>query len=170
MLKDVYFLNSQGLSEELKSGTFSELRALKHLIVLSVLGVFTFEFPVVIEFSETEISLWKNLGSLLMMIIEGVITYYGVWLTYQANEKGDGKDFFLRFISLSLPVGFKLALYFLLTGLGLAAISALLITGLGSFGVVVSMLIMFLATTAFYGLFFVQLRNHIARVSGYESQ
>ncbi|UTW05166.1 hypothetical protein KDX31_09300 [Amphritea atlantica] len=168
MLKDIYFFNSRGLSEELKSGTFSEVRALKHLIVTAVIGRFSFEFPVEIAFSESEISMWKSLASLLILIVSGVITYYGLWLAYQANEKGDGKDFFLRLASLSLPIGLKLFMYFLVAGVALGFTSTLLISGLGSVGAVITVVAMFVATLVFYSLFYLQLRNHIAIISGYE--
>lgn len=169
MLKDIYFLNSQALAEELKSGTFTEIRALKHLIATAIIGRFAFEFPVVIEFYESEISVWSNLAGILLFIIPGFITYYGLWLTYQANQKGDGKDFFLRLTSLILPIGFRLAIYFLTVGLALGFIAILLVGNSGTVGAIVSIAILALAVVAFYSLFYIQLRNHMAVVSGYEN-
>ncbi len=169
MLKDIYFLNSQALAEELKSGTFTEIRALKHLIVTTIIGRFFFEFPVVIEFHESEISTWQNLEGILLFIVAGFITYYGLWLTYQANKKGDGKDFFLRLTSLILPIGFKLFIYFFVIGLTFGFAATLLVGSLSTVGAVASIAVSFLVMLAFYSLFYIQLRNHMAIVAGYEN-
>ena len=169
MLKDIYFLNTQALTEELKSGTFTEIRALKHLIISTIIGRFSFEFPVVIEFSESEISIWRNIFGILLFIVSGFITYYGLWLTYQANQKGDGKDFFLRLTSLILPIGFKLVIYFLLIGLVLGFIATLLVSSLNTVGMVVSVTLLFVATVVFYSFFYIQLRKNIAIISGHEN-
>lgn len=169
MFKDIYFLNSKNLTEELKSGTFTEVRALKHLIITAIIGRFSFEFPVMIDFSESEVSLWKNFAEIAFFIILGFITYYGLWLTYQANQKGDGKDFFLRLTSLILPIGLKLVIYFLMIGLILGFIATLLVSNLGMVGVVASVVSYFIAAMAFYLIFYIQLRNQIAIVSGFEN-
>ncbi len=169
MLKDIYFFNSQALVEELREGTFTEIRALKHLIVTAIIGRFAFEFPVEIGFSESEISIWQNVAGISLFIISGFITYYGLWLVYQANQKGDGKDFFLRLTSLILPIGFKLAVYFLIFGLALGFIAVALVSNLNTVGAIVSISILFVAVTAFYSLFYIQLRSHMALASGHEN-
>lgn len=169
MLNDIYFLNSQKLVEELKAGTFTEVRALKHLIVTAILGRFAFEFPILIEFSESEISLWSNLIGMLLFVVAGVITYYGLWLTYQANTKGDGKDFFLRLTALILPIGFKLVLYFMLISLVVVSIIMLLVSNLNAVVAIISMVIFSVVMVAFFSAFYIQLRNHMATLSGYEN-
>lgn len=170
MLKDIYFLDVKKLTEELQKGSFSEVRTLKHLIVTAVLGGIAFEYPVYIDFSESEVSLWQGVIGLLTFILSAVITYYGLWLTYQTNQKGDGKDFFLRLAALMLPIGLRLAIYFLVAGITLAILATGMVGALGAIGAVVSLILMLVAVCAFYGLFYVQLRNHIAIVSGYEAR
>lgn len=169
MLNDIYFLNSQKLVKELKEGTFSEVRALKHLIVTAILGRFSFEFPIHIDFSESEINLWGSLTSVLFFFVAGFITYYGLWLTYQANSKGDGKDFFLRLTALVLPIGFKLVIYFMLICLVSAGIIMLVGNNLNPVGAVISLVVFLVLMVVFLTVFYIQLRNHMAILSGYEN-
>ena len=55
-LADIYFYNAMGLATELRNGTVSEARAVKHLIASIILGGVGFEVPVSIEFQETGVS------------------------------------------------------------------------------------------------------------------
>jgi hypothetical protein len=43
-----------------------------------------------------------------------LVNYYGLIYTYQANQNGDGKSYFFRFSALSLPVGMRVALMFVI--------------------------------------------------------
>lgn len=51
------------------------------------------------------------------------IAFFGMYLCYRANKKGDGKDFWERMACLSFPINFHITMYALaiLTALGLFA-------------------------------------------------
>lgn len=53
--------------------------------------------------------LW--LQYILSFAIFGVISYYGILMCYQANSKGDGKYFFMRFSALGLPIMIRVSLF-----------------------------------------------------------
>ncbi len=110
---DIYFLDAKSLALELRNGTFSEHRALKHMIAQLIVtggassGIF--------QAGASGGPAW-SLGALSLklsaFVVSGLIAYFGMWLTYQANGKGDGKDYFLRFAALSLPISLKLLIQY----------------------------------------------------------
>lgn len=161
-LKDIYFYNAFGLASEIRSGTLTEYRAVKHLIASTIISGIGFDVPLSIEFGEYNIRSLDALGGLVMFVLLGVISYYGVWLIYQVNRKGDGKDFFMRFSALSLPVGIQLAVLFLGIGIVLMAFAFILSEQFGEVGAVISQLIFYAATVVFSVMFFLRMRKYIA--------
>jgi len=165
-LKDIYFYNAARLANDLKNGVISEYRAVKHLIATMVIGGIGFEIPISVAPSESYTSLARFAIYIVMFIITGIISYYGVWLTYQVNNKGDGKDFFLRFAALTLPIGIQLLVLFLWVGLALAVLGFSFGSLLGVAGWYVIFFITFLTAIAFTAMFFIRMRNYIAIASG----
>ncbi|MEQ9343757.1 MAG: hypothetical protein RIN53_11895 [Gammaproteobacteria bacterium] len=116
-LADVYIVNAEALANELHAGTLSEFRAIKHFVVAAIVGGFVFYYPIGIEYAGSQIGIFGNLlESLLFFMIFGVISYFGIWLCFQANSKGDGKDFFLRMSVLTLPVMIRVWIVAILAG------------------------------------------------------
>ena len=169
-LKDIYFYNAMGLATELNKGSFSQQRAIKHLIASLVLFGSGFEIPVSVEFSETNINTAQVIVQIVLFIIAGVISYYGAWLVYQVNEKGDGKDFFMRFTVLSLPVGIQLIVVFLWVGIIFAVVATALISTIGAIGEYLTLAGVFIAIPAFLILYFLRLRKYIAIAAGVNKQ
>ena len=165
-LKDIYFYNAIGLAEELKQGTFSQHRAIKHLVASLVLFGIGFEIPVSVEFSESNLNATQTIGQIVLFIIAGIISYYGAWLVYQVNEKGDGKDFFMRFTVLSLPIGIQLIVVFLWVGLLFAVVATALTSTIGIYGAYLTLAGVFIAVPVFLILYFLRLRKYIAIASG----
>jgi len=165
-LKDIYFYNALALATELKEGTFSQHRAIKHLIASLVLFGIGFEIPVSVEFSDTNLNAAQIIGQITLFIVAGVISYYGAWLVYQVNEKGDGKDFFMRFTVLSLPVGIQLIVVFLWVGLIFAVVATALTSAIGVFGAYLTLVGVFIAVPVFLVLYFLRLRKYIAIAAG----
>lgn len=165
-LKDIYFYNAMGLANELRQGSVSEYRAVKHLAAAVILGGISFEIPITVGFEKSNIGLFGLVVSILLYIVAGVISYYGVWLTYQVNNKGDGKDFFLRFSTLTLPVGIQLVVLFFWVGVILIFLAYALASALGSAGTIITAIAFFIAMLSFLLLFFIRMRNCIAIASG----
>ncbi len=166
MLKDIYFYNALALANELKNGTFTEYRAIKQMIVSIIIGGVGFSVPITVEFQESNIGLVKILSLIFSFIITGIISYYGVWLTYQVNNKGDSKDYFLRFVALSLPVGIQLLVVFLGIAVALVLLGMALITALGASGAYLMQAMFFIAIILFTVMFFTRMRRYFAIASG----
>ena len=167
-IADIYFYNAMGLAAELKDGTVSEFRALKHLIASIILGGIGFDVPVSVNLKEAASGFWHSIGYLAVFIITGIISYYGVLLTYQVNSKGDGKDYFLRFSALALPVGIQLVILFLGIGLLLVLLTAALTSQFGMSGAYFAEVGFYLATIAFTAMFFLRMRKYIGVAAGAE--
>ncbi len=163
-LADIYFYNAMGLASELKAGTDSEVRAVKHLIAGIILGGIGFEVPVSVEFEEPA-GFGHLLAGLAVFVITGIISYYGVWLAHQVNGKGDGKDFFLRFAALSLPVAIQLVVLFLGVGIALVLITTALTSQAGILGAYFAEASFYLAAIVFVTMFFMRMRKYIAIAS-----
>ena len=165
-LRDIYFYNARALATELRDGSISEHRAVKHMIAAIIIGGIGFEIPITVTPEETNTGIFQFISFILMFVITGVISYYGVWLTQQVNNKGDGKDYFLRFAVLTLPVGVQLLILFLWVGLAIAVLSFALLSTLGAAGVILTFLIFYLAAIVFVIMFFARMRNYIAIAAG----
>jgi len=168
-LSDIYFYNALGLANELKNRTVSEAQALKHLIASLIVGGVGFDVPIEVEFQKTTSGLGGVIAYISLFIITGVISYYGTWLTYQVNSKGDGKEFFLRFAALTLPVGIQLVVIFLGVGLLLSILAMALISALGEWGVHLIEGGFYFAAIAFIATFFIRMRRYIGVASGAEN-
>ena len=165
-LQDIYFYNARALAAELRNGSVTEYRAVKHMIAAIILGGVGFEIPISASPVETNSSIFQFVSYIVFFIITAIISYYGVWLTYQVNIKGDNKDYFLRFAVLTLPVGIQLLVLFLWVGLALVVLSFALMSTLGAVGAYLMMLSFYIAAVAFIFMFFTRMRTYIAMASG----
>ena len=165
-LKDIYFYNARALAKELRDGSVTEYRAVKHMVATIVLSGIGFEIPITAEVSDSSSGVGHFIAFIIFFIITAIISYYGTWLTYQTNHKGDGKDYFMRFTALSLPVGIQLVVTFLWVGLALGALSAALISALDGAGIIAMSLLFYIAAMVFVALFFIRMRKYIAIAAG----
>lgn len=166
-LADIYFYNAEGLAAELREGTVSETRAVKHLVATIILGGVSFDVPVAVDFEVSTSGFGYFVSYAALFIITGVISYYGVWLTHQVNGKGDGKDYFLRFAALTLPIGIQLVILFIGVGLLLVFLSMALTSAMGEWGIYLTTAAFYLAAIAFITMFFLRMRRYIGVASGY---
>lgn len=169
-LRDIYFYNAFKLASEIRSGTLTEYRAVKHLVASMIIGGIGFELPISVEFGEFNMSYFENIGGFIMFIVVGVITYYGVWLNYQVNSKGDGKDFFLRFSALSLPVTIQLLVLFIGIGFLFFTISFFLAMQLGVMGAIITEITFYVLLIALYLMFFLRMRKYLALAANYSDE
>lgn len=166
MLKDIYFYNALALANELKNGTFTEYRAIKQMIASLVLGGIGFSVPISVEFQDDNLGFVEMLTYIISFIITGIISYYGVWLTYQVNNKGDSKDYFLRFVSLSLPIGIQLFIVFLGISIILMFLTMALVSSLGAGGAYMFYALFTILIIMFTSMFFARMRRYMAIATG----
>lgn len=158
LFREVYFFKADALASQIRIRAVTETIALKHLIVSSMLFGIGYEIPLSVGFSDSDLPLYDYLAKIVLFVLSAAIAYYGIWLCYQTNTKGDGKDFFLRFVALSLPVGLQLAVLFLAVALLLTALSQSLATQLGVLGGLLSNVLWYLASLTFQILFFYRIK------------
>ena len=169
VFRDVYFFSADALASQIRSGEITEIVALKHLIVGSMMFGIGYEIPLSVGFSEEELPLYDYALQVVLFLLSAVIIYYGTWLSYQTNMKGDGQDFFLRFIALSLPIGLQLAVVFCVVAIALTAVTQALSSSLGATGGLYSLALWYLASLAFQALFFYRVKYCMQIASGHNA-
>jgi hypothetical protein len=167
---DIYFLDAKSLALELRNGTFSEHRAVKQAIAqLIVSGGASSGILQAGVSGEPALSMGVLSLKVLAFVVSGLIVYFGMWLTYQVNRKGDGKDFFLRFAALSLPISTKLIIQYIALCVLLFLASTLLATrSISTFSFTVAYFPI-AALLGFYVLtvmFYLRMRTYLAIASG----
>lgn len=165
-LKDIYFYNARALALELKENAVTEHRAVKHIIAAVVISGIGFDVPIAIDHGGPSSGIFHLLLSVIVYIVSGVISFYGVWLTYQANSKGDGRDYFMRLATLSLPVGIQLLVLFVGIGLVISVLSITIFSLMGKSGAFLTTVIFYISVFAFLVMYFFRLRNYIAIAAG----
>lgn len=124
MLKDIYFINVSELSKRISSGEADKALMFKHFIVFSMLFYTGFSVPISLSGEPSNAQGWLFL--LLTFIAQAAIHYYGIWYTFQINNKGDGEDYFYRLFSLALPISIRLLIYALLISVLFSAVFLML--------------------------------------------
>ena len=164
-LKDIYFYDAKKLALELKEGTVSEYRGVKHFVAFAIIAGISLDIPLSATFEQSSSNLMWLFGFFVFYILGGVISYYGIWLCYQINNKGDGKDFFLRFSILSLPIGIQLTILFFGIGLIVLLFAIPLTKMFGIYGVYLSEVATYLLMLVMTSMFYFRMKNYIAIAS-----
>lgn len=109
----MYLWNVEKISHDLRSGAVSQKEQMKYLLVLLVvLSVISYLGQYTVPPGG------RNIFDFVMVVASMVISFAGVWWCYRANGGSDGKDFLLRFVCLSVPIGNKIAVAMLVFFLG----------------------------------------------------
>ena len=114
MFKNIYFLKYKLLALALSQDEVGDELAVKYLLWGMILGGSYISLPVEISEPESYSIFIGVILAILSFIIFAVISIFRIWNIYNINQSGDGKDFFKRFICLTLPVTIYLMLIFLL--------------------------------------------------------
>ena len=104
----MHFWNTKALGKELREGTVTQKDKMKYFLILLIIFGIPFSSYVAPKFDYT----FVRFPGLILSII---INIWGVIFCYQANQKGDDKDFIDRFVCLSLPISIKLLLLLFLS-------------------------------------------------------
>ncbi len=106
----MYFWNTRQLALDLREGKVTERQQMWYLfafVVFATVGMYVVS--------------WVPIDVTASMILAGVadvvVTIYGLLECYQVNNRGDGKDFVVRFICMSWPVGWRVLACFLVLSL-----------------------------------------------------
>jgi len=172
-LNDIYFYNANELAIKLNNNEISEYTAIKHLIVSLILGGLTLKIPIVIPFeivtTLSDKGLYGIIVQMVTFILIGVTTFFGVMISYQVNQKGDGKDYFLRFASLALPITIQLVVLFLIIGIILVIAVKMLLPISGELAMYIVGLVKLAAELAVVIMFYHRMRNYMRKSSGAEA-
>lgn len=158
LLREIYFVNANKLAEEFSKNAIPELLAFKHFLVGLILGGIGYEVPLSVEFTQAEVSWFRPMDSILVFLVIAVITYYGTWLVYQVNQKGDGRDFFMRYAALSLPIGVQLLIIYSFVSLVMVFVANSLAIGFGGGGSLLAISLFSIVGITFVVLYFVRMR------------
>ena len=97
------WINLSDAENKLKENSFENREALKYLLAYMI-------FNTLVGFGVIE----RNVISFISVVLQIIIAVWGIMKVFNANELGDGKDFFKRYIVISWIVGFRLLLVALL--------------------------------------------------------
>jgi hypothetical protein len=120
MFKNIIFFRYKLLCAQLKNDKVDEFLAVKYMIFSSVLARSAISVPVEITPAILKYARIEFILSILEYIIAAIINVVGILYLYNANNQGDGRDFFKRIICLAFPVSlfvtvvYGLPAYFLL--------------------------------------------------------
>ncbi len=93
------FWNVEKLAGQLKQGELSSKQKLRYLLVVFVfLGITPYAY----------LGEAYNAAYGLEVLVVLFATIWGILYCHEANEEGDGKDFFERFICIGVPVGVRI--------------------------------------------------------------
>jgi hypothetical protein len=99
----MYIWKISPLIDELKTQNLSQKEQFKYFLTYSLFMVLS-----------TEPSLYADFNYVFYDTIDtfvaSLITVLGIVYCYKINEKGDGKDFILRFITLGIPISVRFGL------------------------------------------------------------
>lgn len=102
----MHFWKTSNLQSELKNGTLSQADRFKYFFVFIVLTTIVMEIA---GYIPSVSSFEKSTGSVLNIIV----TIVGTIWCYKVNKAGDNSDFIDRYICLSLPVGVRVIVVFI---------------------------------------------------------
>ncbi len=165
--KDVYLINAKQASIALRDGSITEYQALKHLITTTVLVGANVSVPITFTM-ESEFSFSAfYVENLMYFLILAAVSYYGLLMCYQANSKGDGREFFVRLVTLGLPVMIRVAVFSALVFILLTMLLSLLLGNLGGISMPTFNSYQFLFIVAVNMSYFITLRKYVANSAGY---
>lgn len=159
MLKEIHFINVSALSEGIASGEIGRPLMFKHFIAFSILFYSGFSVPVTLSGESTGLQGWAT--QLLLFAAQALINYYGIWYTYQINEKGDGRDYFYRLFSLALPISVRLFVCALLISVVAAGVFFVLFSNNIQINSFILSLFYILLLSAFSGAFYYLIGKYI---------
>jgi putative flippase GtrA len=134
-----------------------------------ILSGFSSSIALSFEFEKADRIVTDSSFHLVAFIVGGLFTYFGMLLTYQANSKGDGKDYFLRFAALSLPLGiqlFVMALVVVVLLVIASGLTFLLGPSLTTFVIYNLPIGILVAIWVCFVMFFLRMRKYLAIAAG----
>ena len=107
----MYWWNVKALANELKAKKVPQLEKFKYFFATSIVAALLFEFVYLVPLLQ-EVTTLDVAGSLAYIILVAL----GIIVCYKANKGGDNKEFIDRFICLSWPIGIRIFVIIIVTG------------------------------------------------------
>lgn len=105
------WFNLKKLENRITEENLTDKDAFHYLIGISIIGVIG-----------AYTNGYENFISFIELIVGVIITIWGLYLIFNTNKSGDGKDFFKRYFALSWVIGVRLAVFAFIALLPLAII------------------------------------------------
>lgn len=112
----MYIWNYKKLTQELKNNTITEKESFKYIIGLTITASILIS---IIEYGPTRELTPINVLSSFTFIVLIII---GMAILFQANQKGDNKDFIKRYTCLSLPTFIQANVWLIITSFAIGII------------------------------------------------
>ncbi|MFJ7977933.1 hypothetical protein ACIQZI_19985 [Peribacillus sp. NPDC096379] len=108
----MYIWNLKGLVQALKEGSLSnKSKRLYKVIGIFLLALELLTYPVLL------VTQPFNILDIIVMIIYLVINLVGIYMAYTINQRGDGKGFLFRYISLYVPLTLRFFVFVLVVSI-----------------------------------------------------
>jgi len=146
--KLMYLWNVKALVEDLKANKVYQKEKMKYLLVSTILEMLISLLPLQ----------YSTFGYLefVQTVLYILILTIGILLCYEANSRGDNKEFVERFICISLPLQIRISLLFIIV----------MVAELILFGPSNKHIISFVNITLAGIIFFTRVRSYIIDISG----
>jgi hypothetical protein len=119
----MYFWNTRQLASDLQDGKVTERQKMWYLFVWVVGTALVIELAGWVPANESSaVTIMASIANVAVSII-------GLLICYQANSRGDDREFVVRFICLSWPVTWRLVAAFVPVLIFLAVITAIFLSG-----------------------------------------
>ena len=153
----MYYWNTKELADQIKEGSISEKEKKNYFIVMSIIVTLSGY-----SFIGSEIT--NSVAIFVMILLDIVITIFGINITFNTNQGNEGSDYIARVTMLSLPILIKLFVY---SFFGVIIVVCVLIAAgaSGKAEVDLDQWPMVLASAVFGLIFFWRINVHLRRMN-----
>ena len=100
----MYYWNTKELADQIKEGSVSEKEKKNYFIVISIIVTLS-------AYSVIGSEITNPMGIFVMIVLDILITIFGINITFNTNQGNEGSDYIARVTMLSLPILIKLCVF-----------------------------------------------------------
>ena len=150
----MYYWNTKELADQIKEGSISEKEKKNYFIVMSIIVTLS-------GYSVIGSEITNSMAIFVMILLEILITIFGINITFNTNQGNEGSDYIARVTMLSLPIGIKLFVFGVIIG-----VCVLIATGASAnYEVNFDQWPMVLLSAVFGLIFFWRINVHLRRMN-----
>jgi len=133
VLSEIYFINTRELAKKLACDEISDRVAFLHFLVHAIIISAAISKQIDMRWAGNEPDSWLN--TIISFIALGAVQYWGFTAAYKLNLSIDGKDFFLRYAALSLPLSIQFIVLGFLASLAYGAVVGVMAANFSNSGI-----------------------------------